>query len=57
MIGLAPKVGGRGRFRPVDAVNDRQPYDHDETTDAIERPPPQTTDRFDQWVVDLADDI
>jgi hypothetical protein len=57
VIGLAFQVGGGGRFWSEDAVMDRQPYEHDAIADAIERPPPETTHRFELRVVDLPNDL
>jgi hypothetical protein len=36
VIGLALKVGGCGRLRPEDAVEDRQPNEHKAIANAIE---------------------
>ena len=57
VIGLALNVGKSGRFRPEDAVVDRQPCEHGPITDAIERSPPETAQRFGRWIVDLPDDL
>jgi hypothetical protein len=56
VIGLSFQVGGCRRLRSEDAVVDRQPYEHDATTDGIECSPPETTDGFEHQVVDLPDD-
>ena len=57
VIGLAFQVGGREGLGSVDAVLDRQPNEHDAIADAIERSPPETTERFEHWVPDFTDDF
>lgn len=57
VVGLALNVGKCGRFRPKDAVVDQQSCEYGPITDAIERSPPETAQRFERWVVDLPDDL
>jgi hypothetical protein len=53
VIGLALNVSGGRWLRPLDAIEDPQPYEHKEAADAIERSPPGTTRRFEQRVCDF----
>jgi hypothetical protein len=57
VIGLALQVGGCERFWSVYAVIDRQPHDHEQIADAIQRTPSETTRRFEHRVIDLANDL
>jgi hypothetical protein len=57
VVGLALKVGECGLLRSMYAVEDRQPQEHEETADAIERSPPETTHRFEDRVVHLPDNL
>jgi hypothetical protein len=57
VIGLAFQVGWCRRFRPVDAVVDREPNEPRATADAIERSPPETTHGFGHRDGDPPDDL
>ena len=52
VVGLTLKVSGCGRFRPMDAVEYRQPQEHNAIADAIERSAKEPTNYF-----DFADDL
>jgi hypothetical protein len=54
---LTLKVSGCGRFRPMDAVEYRQPQEHKEIADAIDGPPPETPDCFEYRVRDFANNL
>jgi hypothetical protein len=57
IIALTYQVGACRRFWSVDSVMDREPDEHNPIADAIERPPPETTDCHERRVVDLPDDL
>jgi hypothetical protein len=57
MIVLTYQVGACRRFWSVDSVMDREPDEHNPIADAIERSPPETTDRFEHGVLHLPDDL
>jgi hypothetical protein len=56
-LSRAFQVGGCGRLGSEDAILDRQPHEHNAIEEAVERPPPETTDRFEHLVRDFADDF
>jgi hypothetical protein len=55
VVGLTLKVSGRGRFRPMDAVEYRQPQEHNAIADAIERSAKEPTNYFERPVLGFAD--
>jgi hypothetical protein len=57
VVGLTLKVSGCGRFRPMDAVEYRQPQEHNAIADAIERSAKEPTNYFERPVLDFADDL
>jgi hypothetical protein len=54
LVGVTLNVGGRRRLRSTDPIQNRQTHEDKETAYAIDRPPRQTTHRFEHRVAQPA---